>query len=229
MPTANSCPWDGYDASPVNFCEADVCGWLVEPMNSISCIGFVLAGFWLLGRTRRDGMKGFPSWFGPVAILIGVLSVALHATMTRWGSYLDIASMFLMSAMFLTLNLRRWLVEQNRRARPVRFYTSLVGGALGINLIPFSFPMGIWLFGAIITATGVLELVLWRTQKRKVDYRWFWATCFLFFSSLLLWTLEMVGTTCHPENHYFQWHAVWHLGCAFAITTYYRFFAQFEH
>jgi hypothetical protein len=213
----------------VDFCEANLCGWVVEPANSISCIGYVLVGIYLMTLVKRHGVGGFLKLMGPVAILIGLFSVALHATLTRWGSFLDLSSMYLMAWLFLLLNFQR---IRSEAGTPVAAST-LTAVYVVANLISAGVQLieakaGIPQFGVLIAATGFSEIYLWRTQTSRVDYRWFWATVGSFAVSLFVWALDLTHVVCAPDNHWFTGHSFWHFGNAFSIYTYYRFYVQFE-
>ncbi|MCC7443081.1 MAG: ceramidase domain-containing protein [Bdellovibrionales bacterium] len=223
------CPWGSFAPSEVDFCEANVCGWVVEPANSISCIGYVIVGILLMRAARKERLHGFLTLMGPIAIAIGVFSVALHATLTRWGSFLDLSSMYLMAWLFLLLNYRR-LREEKRAPVGARTLTAVyVAGNIGAALAQLLWAKaGIPIFGLLIIITGLSEIALWRGQKRRVDYRWFWGTALSFGLSLFVWALDLTRVVCVPDNHVFTGHSFWHFGNAVSIYAYYRFYRQFE-
>lgn len=216
----DSCPWSFLTPSVIDFCEANRCAWIVEPANSTSCSAFVLAGLYLLRRARRDGADGLLRLMGPMAVSIGVFSVALHGTMTLVGGFLDLMSMYLLATMMLLLS-----VQRLGHAVGLGHYLAANGAlALAHILAPRA---GVPLFGGLIAAFAVLELVLWRRGRRTVDYRWFWATAAIFLGSLGVWALDISRTLCAPES-WLQGHAIWHCGCAASTVTLYFYFRQFN-
>src|SRR5690606_5345750 len=52
-----TCPWDGLRAATgapnLDWCEAEVCGWAVEPANTWSNLAYFVVAAWLLWRRRR--------------------------------------------------------------------------------------------------------------------------------------------------------------------------------
>src|SRR4051812_47615397 len=94
----NSCPWDGFASPQIDFCERNLCGWLVEPANAVSSLAFCAVGIYLLKRARKDKTRGSLGLVGLFSILIGVFSFLFHATMTGWGNFLDLTSMCVLGA-----------------------------------------------------------------------------------------------------------------------------------
>ncbi len=217
------CPWSGFEPTAVDFCEQNVCGWIVEPSNTVSCAAFVVAGLIIMAWARRDGVQGFLRWLGPVTIGVGVFSVALHATMTFWGGRLDIFSMYLLATSLIFLNLGRLGLKAGLLPY------GAVNGVLGVVLVLVRSAVGIPLFGILMTIVGLQEIHLFVTRSRRarVDYRWFWITSAIFFSGLGVWMLDLSRVLCDPANHWLQGHSYWHVSCAGAAVGAYRFFLQF--
>lgn len=217
------CPWSGFAPTAVDFCEENLCAWVVEPSNTASCAAFVVAGLSLTVRARRDGAQGFLRWLGPVTIGVGVFSVALHATMTFWGGRLDIFSMYLLATSLIFLNLGRL----GLRAGILAY--GAVNGALAAVLVLVRSAIGIPLFGVLMTVVGLQEIHLFATRSRRppVSYRWFWITAAIFLSGLGVWALDLSRVLCDPANHWLQGHSYWHASCAVAAVGAYRFYKQF--
>ena len=222
--TAGACPWDSFPHAYLDFCEENVCGLLKEPANSWSCLGFVLVGLYLWRKARKEGADSYLTAFGPIAILVGVFSVALHGTLTRVGSFLDLTSMYLFASLLLIFNLARLGWVPPTQSLPIFLGVNL---ATGIALVLHD-KIGVPIFALELTAVGFAEIALWRTGRLAPSYRWFWITVTLFFTGLGIWALDLSRVLCAPTNHWLQGHAYWHLSSAACFYTFYRFYSQFR-
>ena len=85
------------------WCERVQPGLFYEPVNALSNLGFMVAGFWmlwLLGRDVLAGRTGLMVGHSPVALLyagaviwLGPGSLLMHGTHTSWGGWADNLSM----------------------------------------------------------------------------------------------------------------------------------------
>src|SRR6478735_2789399 len=101
--------WLGADVGRgANFCEAARAGWVKQPANTFSNLGFVVAGLviaWHAGRTRLGGLA---TPYACVVVLLGPASAAMHATQSELGGQLDLLSMYLVAAFAAAYALVRW-------------------------------------------------------------------------------------------------------------------------
>ncbi len=79
--------WLGTDVGRGDgFCEAARSGWLKQPANALSNLGFVVAGLaigWRAGLPEgRLARPGLAPAFAVVVVLLGPGSMAMHATQT---------------------------------------------------------------------------------------------------------------------------------------------------
>jgi len=101
-----SCPWDALTRAPAEFCEESLCGWIRQPGNTWSNIGFLLAGAAILYRARRVGAEHLRG-LGYVALATGLGSAFFHASETLIGRFADWAGMYLGASYMLAVNVRR--------------------------------------------------------------------------------------------------------------------------
>ena len=71
---------------------------LLQPANSISSFAYVFAGLLMILQAQsRDWISAFPplaaSVLGLAAVIVGIGSVLLHATLTLWGQFFDVLGM----------------------------------------------------------------------------------------------------------------------------------------
>lgn len=207
------------------FCEAPRTGaWLLQPANSWSSFGFVVVGAWImLGATSRpqSAFHGLPVlWFGLTAIIIGVGSALLHATLTLWGQFADVLGMYLLGAFTLVWAVMRWRGLSGRAA--VLLYL-LVAGGLITSLAVWPETRR-WLFAVLLVVAIGIEWVLARPRRDGVQP---WLLQLGLAANALafaLWILDQTRTVCAPDSLW-QGHAAWHLLGAVAIAfshAYYR-------
>ena len=99
------------------FCEAARPGWVRQPANTWSNLGFVIAGLaiaWDAGERDRLGVTlgahpGLATAYAAIVVLLGPGSMAMHATQTDLGGHLDLLSMYLVSGFALAYALMRFV------------------------------------------------------------------------------------------------------------------------
>ncbi len=77
-----TCPWDSFAPATSRFCEDAVCGWIREPANTWSNVGFIVAGIAALVGSRH-GAPRLARRFGLVCIFLGVGSASAISTPSR--------------------------------------------------------------------------------------------------------------------------------------------------
>ncbi|AMO72764.1 ceramidase domain-containing protein [Sphingorhabdus sp. M41] len=208
------------------FCEMPRTGaLLLQPVNSLSSLGFVFAGFLMILLARsRDWVSAFPplsaSVLGGAAIIVGIGSVLLHATLTLWGQFFDVLGMYLISGFFLISALAKWRDIPDQRA--IIYYALLCAVLVAIlYVLP---DVRRWLFAVILLAAIILELALARPLRRQVRTGYYIAGLVANIVAFTIWNLDQRGQLCAPESLW-QGHAVWHLlgaGALWFAFLYYR-------
>lgn len=207
------------------FCEVPRAGDLIlQPANSWSSFGFVAVGFWIIlvaGRpSSRTPFAAFPAiWFALTAILIGVGSFLLHATLTLWGQFWDVVGMYLFSAFTLTYAFRRSRALGNNAA--ILLYLALCAVLIGcLIMIPETRR---WLFAVVLIAQIAVELTFARPKRPGVEVRWYLYGIALQAAAFTIWIADLTRTLC-DGNSLLQGHAVWHLLNAAAVWCGYRYY-----
>src|SRR3954447_8200020 len=86
--------WLGPDVGRgANFCEAARDGWVKQPANSFSNLGFVVAGLLIAWRAGRRNQLGdvlpthapLATAYACVVVVLGPASAAMHATQAERG------------------------------------------------------------------------------------------------------------------------------------------------
>jgi hypothetical protein len=175
--------------------------------------------------SRRPGWhSGFDrdaaAIFGLTAIFVGLGSMLLHATLTLWGQFFDVAGMYFTSAFMLISALARW------RRWPRRLAALCYLGLLALLLtLLYQIPEARrWLFALVLIAAIAAELVLARPLRPGVRSSYYVAGMATQAIAFAIWNLDQRGLVCQPGS-LIQGHAIWHLLGAAAMWLsflYYR-------
>ena len=111
--------WLGPDVGRgANFCERAHDGAIAQPANTMSNLGFVIAGLLIAVHAQRrttahPGVEHVMSttvatFYACVVVLLGPGSAAMHATQSEWGGHLDMLSMYLVAGFAAAWAWVRW-------------------------------------------------------------------------------------------------------------------------
>jgi hypothetical protein len=218
------CPWIDWQPASLKFCEAMLCGYIRQPANSLSNIAFIITGILIL--LREKGSKGFSPYhlMGLSSISIGITSGIYHASMTFFWQFFDVSSMFMLILLALTFNLTRigWL----KWSQFVGAYFLMLVTSMGLMLF-IQGKSGEWIFAVEVAITVLVEFFIYR-QKLQANFKPFFQAIGIFLLSFVIWTGDIQGWWCDPDNHFLQGHAAWHVLNAFTIWYLYKFYQQFE-
>lgn len=241
-----SAGWSGWtgreDGCLVNgqcFCERDRGGLVRQPANTASNLGFVAAGLGIAlalgierqrGRLPRPGnpmteTRFYPGFYAALVALLGPGSMALHASLTWWGSVLDLVSMNAFISFLFLYAWKRW--RGLSEAQFVLGYLALNLALLGVKL---GYGKGSGAFGLVALASLAIEVRLRRvrgdgTIPAHGDLRWLLAGVAVFATGFIVWLLaQNDGWLCHPDS-LLQGHGFWHMtgaGAALCLYLYMR-------
>jgi hypothetical protein len=222
------CPWSSFAPAASRFCEDAVCGWIREPANTWSNVGFLVAGLAaLLGSPR--GAPRLMRRFGLVCIFLGLGSAAFHATRTYFGGLLDSAGMQAAAALMLAANARRLFPTRDAGASERRdTWTFWSLAALGIALVIAVESFERAVDALVMGVAGVMEIVIvvkarGRLHRAHRWLAWSWAT---FIAAYACWWADLHGVACDPAAHVVNGHAAWHLLMAASLSCVQRFHAE---
>lgn len=218
------------------FCEVphDLAG-VFQPANSLSNLGFVAAGLavaWRAGRPASLGevlprVRGLPTAYAVVTVLLGPASAAMHATGSALGGRLDLLSMYLVASFAAAYALMRLV----RRGSAFFFtvFGLLVGACELVGTIDAEVPVvhiaGNLAFGVLLVTAIVVEVALWRrAAPTQTDLRWGAGAVGAMVVAFAVWNLAQ-GPWCRPTS-WVQGHAAWHLLGAVAAYLLFRLYAS---
>lgn len=217
-----------------NFCEAARDGLVLQPANSWSNLGFVVAGLAVAWRARHPEARGegllrgtgLVSAYACVVVLLGPASAAMHATQSAWGGHLDLLSMYLVASFAAAYALTR-----HRGAGAATFaalFGLLLVGCELVGALPVDVPLvhvpGNLAFGALLVLALTLELRMVRAGRVAADGRYAVAAGATMAVAFGVWVATNAGM-CDPTS-LLQGHAVWHLLGAVAAYLLFRYYAS---
>lgn len=232
--------WLGADVGRgAGFCEAARDGWVKQPANSFSNLGFVLAGLvvgWHCGRPDRLGdvlprhAPLAPAYAG-VVVFLGPASAAMHATQSERGGDLDMLSMYLVAAFAAAYALMRW-VRQGRLFFAQLFLLFLAACELVDTYdgrVPVVDHAGNVAFAVLLVTAVVVEVLLWRragtlpgTPRTRLG--WGAGAVGAILLAFAIWNVTQ-ERWCDPHS-WLQGHAVWHVLCAASAYLLFRLWAS---
>ena len=219
MPTP--CPWS-LTSELSDFCETDLCSWVVEPGNTWSNLGFILIGVWIWKRALRNDQH-YLIVLGLVSILTGIGSAAYHSTGLVWAGKLDLAALYLGTGAMTALNFRRWLKWPSWAIIIVFFVISFA-----LITAQFFGDISGRLLYVLGTPCCLIELRLFFRDRAHIKYRDYLIAWGIVGFAFGLWWLDLSRNWCQPENHLFSGHAAWHILTAVSFLFFYRFYSQFS-
>lgn len=215
------------------FCEAARGGLVKQPANTMSNLGFIVAGLaiaWRAGDPRETIRRhpGLATAYALVVVLLGPASAAMHATQSAVGGRLDLLSMFLVAGFAAAYAVTR--LTHRGTATCLAVWLAAVAGCEVLEQVPGAVPvLMIWAnvgFAALLLSAVVGEVVLWRRPGTRYDRRWGAAAVGSLLLAFAIWSQSKSGgPLCDPGSPV-QGHAAWHLLDAFAAYALFRLYAS---
>ncbi|MGB7819172.1 MAG: ceramidase domain-containing protein [Ornithinibacter sp.] len=228
--------WLGPDAGRGGgFCEAARGTWVLQPVNSWSNLGFVIAGLmvaWYAGDRLRLGLTlgahpGLATAYAVLVVLLGPGSMAMHATQSDLGGHLDLLSMFFVSGFALAYALMRFL--RRGPGTLVVAFVLAVGLGMAVHLqggsVPLVGSIGNAVFGVELMIAIALEVALVRRREPRQDVAFGVASVVVLATAFAIWR---TGKNDHPwcdPTSLLQAHGIWHVLCAVAAYLLFRHYA----
>jgi len=198
-------------------CEAIGVGFLAQPVNALSSLGFVAAGAYVIARGGVDrGALSDRVVVGSALALVGLGSLAFHGPQypgSRWLHDWSIGGLFLLVGSWSVAAARAW---DPRLRLPI-----YLGAATGLGItLALSPAAGQSLLG-LLSAAAVVPTV-GRLRSRLVERRTRRACALASAALVTAMAVNLLGRTggpwCDPGS-LLQWHASWHLLTALAAAA----------
>ena len=196
-------------------CERIRDGLTAQPVNTISSLGYVIVGAWILGRVARREVprRGVGVAFGLAMIAVGLGSVAFHGPGSQVGRFFHDYSI----AVLLLVIIAADLISLRRSWVPAAV------GTVAAAAVLIAFPDSSNAVDATLIVTAlVLEALVHRAGARpsrrdRVAYG------VAVTALAIAGAAQLLGRTdaplCDPDSIW-QAHALWHLLTAIALGTF---------
>ncbi len=209
--------------------------------NSWSNLAYVLVGFYAVGLAGHD-WRGRPQargcylsdtpamsiFFGLTCCYLGFGSGLYHASLSRWGQQIDVASMYAPLLAFIAINLGRWIPRVKTAGRREGFSTwpllALLALVASFLLYQYKWSMS----SAKVLPTLILMVAAFAVLDRfrsgtRMAGRWLVLSMAALVAARICWQLDVAKKFSGPDT-WFQGHAVWHLLTALSLASTYLFY-----
>lgn len=213
------CFWSDWKQDSYIFCEKQLCGFVVEPSNTWSNIGYLIV-FILMLRSKDVSNKRIKNLFSFSQISLFIGSTFFHLSGTIVGKVMDVGAMFFLSMTILTLALQRYYKFSETKAN-IFFGAGLVLSLSNLLVSQF----GASLFGSQIFLATFYEWKM-RNSPNALNVSRIKIAVGFILTAFMIWVLDVKKILCNPDNHILTGHAVWHLLAACAIWTYFTSYSD---
>jgi hypothetical protein len=220
------------------FCEDNPSGNIRQPINTWSNIGFMFVGVVILALLPRNLSGGatlnnpiqvvsfFSVLYGMFVIFLGPGSMFFHASLKKWGGWIDNMSMLFWISFVLIYTIGR--------------IARLDVGIVIVIFLAFNILAGVvtWLkdgwgtpiFAGVVGLWGLLEVIIVIATLASGSINgvtreggWLLLTAIFFGLAFVVWWFSQTGRPlCNPRS-ILQGHGLWHLlaaACTFTIWQY---------
>ncbi len=212
LPMNETCFYSGWIPQKYLYCETQLCGWLQQPSNTWSNIGYLIASILILRSNQAKTEKLLYFW---ATFILFVGSTLFHMSGTHVGKLLDVGAMLILSTAILSLSLKHFY-SWNRKKTLTLFFTVLTISLAFLAIfdianIPFTLS---------IAYAAWLEFRLIREKREYLPLKTLGLSLGIELGAVVFLLLDITQTWCNPDNHVINGHAVWHLLSAAAIYTF---------
>ena len=147
------------------WCERVSDGAFREPINTLSNLGFMVAGLFILYKLTNEtsfnefsGLNKITILYGVAVVYLGPGSMMMHGTNTEWGGWADNLSMvmyIILPWLYNCYKMSNWGVNTLLKVyfSVVIFYAvmrGLFGNGMGIGLDLFGVSIGLWVISEFL-------------------------------------------------------------------------------
>lgn len=220
------------------FCEAGYHGLIKQPVNTFSNFGFIIAGL-TIGWSQAKGRFAensnlmtsgnfFSTFYACLAVLLGPGSMAMHATTTRVGGFLDMVSMYMIASFIFSYAVTRLFKWESTGF--LATFLMAMSVQLYVHTLPYDVPfvgfIGSFCFGVFLILTFAVELINLVVRKVKINSIWGFASVLTMCLAFFIWNLSLSDSPwCNPSS-LIQGHGIWHILNAVSVYFLYRFYVS---
>lgn len=226
-PLPPGCPWSGWTPPNVDWCEEELCSWVVNPADTWSNLAYIALGIGMMvALARIPQRERFPGLvlFGPASILVGIFSFVYHASYTYFFQFFDFVGMFVFCFVVITANaLRLGVIGRDRQW--LLFGCGVAASSALVPLVSQTLVPIQSLVAVLIATVIAQEIVIARRRAGPEPAYPVFATALVLLAAAGAASLaDVTRTWCDPTNHWLQGHALWHLLTAASLFVLFHFY-----
>jgi hypothetical protein len=165
----------------------------------------------------------FPAIYGVMTILMGPGSMFFHASLKRWGGWIDGVSMYLFMGYILVYNIVRYFNLSRTWWILLYLGVTVTMSALGWAL----HEQATLVFAGLGGATLLMQIIVADAEHLSTDGSgawWFFFGLLGFASAFVVWRLAWTGAPLCVPTSVWQGHGLWHLLAAFVVFSVWKYF-----
>lgn len=203
--------------------------------NTWSNLAYVLVGFYAIALAWHDrrvaanpdhgylrGTPGLSLLFGLGCCLLGIGSGLFHASLTRWGQQLDVASMYAPLLALIAINAGRYF--PTFRAGRMPTWPFFAAAAIGFctYLYVYKWQMSSFQVLSSLILTTAAFVVLDVVARRRARFRWVGLALLALVLAVVCRQTDVRGQFTNPDA-WLQGHALWHVFTAVSLAAMYAY------
>lgn len=193
------------------YCERVDASFWSEPVNALTNLSFIIAGFYGLYLARKTGRLEFHIiWLIFLAFSIGIGSFLFHTLAERWAMLADVIPIMVFVVSFILLACRKFLSLTWLKTLLYVFAFGVIYYGLS-QLIALLFPNGLNLNGSEGYAPAIFALLIFSIilkLKHHPAANAILCVMIIFLISLTFRTVDMQSCSAFPLGTHFMWHVL---------------------
>ena len=230
-PHPQGCFWhemaNQYGAPDIKYCEETICSFISEPANTWSNFAFIIVGLIIAFQYKDKVSQMSPALkvYGWNTFSVGLFSFIYHLSNNFFTQFLDFLGMYAFGALLMFYHLEQLKVLESRGL--IRNYL--------LSFIPFSIVFFVLRalhlpvqFSVIAVALVVLVTKIKLVRKYKPKFKLFFYTLIFYTLAVTFQILDINRIGCNPQNHFFQFHMLWHIFNALGMGMLFLYYLNFH-
>ncbi|MAF77243.1 MAG: hypothetical protein CME63_15580 [Halobacteriovoraceae bacterium] len=235
-PHPPGCFWhemaETYGAPDIKYCEETLCAFISEPANTWSNMAFVIVGLLIILNFKRltqnqDSNSLSPALkvYGLNMISVGLTSFFYHLSNNFLTQFFDFLGMYAFGGLLMFYHLEQ--LGKLKSQSLIRNYLlsfipfTLIFFALRALQLPVQFS--VITVALIVLATKIKLVKIYRPK-----FKLFFYTLIPFALAVTSQILDINRVACNPQNHIFQFHALWHIFNALGMGMLFLYYLNFH-